>query len=404
MSDDGIDTIFRALRLLPEWDGNPSVLTRFIKLCDQLVLAYMNPAPGNELKNVAVINGILNKITGPAARFINTNGVSEDWNGIRNSLINNFSDQRDETALYHDLALLSQGQTTPQEYFEKCLNLFNIIMTYVTLHETVETTIEAKRSLYKKVTLQAYLRGLKDPLGSRIRCMRPETIEKALEFVQEELNTLHIQHRNESISQKKSPLNFQPYINSIPQASSSGPRFHGPSLALPPPQLTWRPNQFQNRGPTSTQLMFRAPPPNYNQQSNMFRSNRNMPSGSVFSPPRPMSGISNFVSRPLPPSGRDWRKYGNPPPTNYFKTREMNFNNCYDYGFQPYGNPEHYDYNNYSYPYYYETEDSESPAPATANGSDYAQVYENSEVMPNSDLNDTENVDFHIDRDKKSQK
>ncbi|XP_028041295.1 mucin-1-like [Bombyx mandarina] len=70
-------------------------------------------------------------------------------------------------------------------------------MAYVSLHENVNTTIEAKRELYSKLTLQAYLRRLKDPLGYRIRCMRPASTEKALEFVQEELNTLYLQHRNE---------------------------------------------------------------------------------------------------------------------------------------------------------------------------------------------------------------
>lgn len=44
-----------------------------------------------------------------------------------------------------------------------------------------------------------------------------------------------------------------------------------------------------------------------------------------------MSGIQHFTPRALPPtggSGHDWSKHGNPPPNNYFKTREMNVNEC----------------------------------------------------------------------------
>ncbi|XP_061385253.1 LOW QUALITY PROTEIN: uncharacterized protein LOC133320633 [Danaus plexippus] len=40
--------------------------------------------------------------------------------------------------------------------------------------------------------------------------------------------------------------------------------------------------------------------------------------------PRPMSGVSHFIPRNLPPTGHDWRKFGNPPPSNYFKTHHMN--------------------------------------------------------------------------------
>lgn len=49
-------------------------------------------------------------------------------------------------------------------------------MTYVTLREPISTTVEEKRKLYKKVTMQAFVRGLKEPLGSRIRCMRPKGV------------------------------------------------------------------------------------------------------------------------------------------------------------------------------------------------------------------------------------
>lgn len=203
MSQSEVDTIYKSLRLLPEFDGNPHVLTRFINLCDQLVLGYFKTEPGHELTNLALINGILNKISGSAARLIHSNGIPENWQGIRSALINNFADHRDETALYSDLSLQTQGSNTPQEFYERCQNLFSTIMTYISLHETVSTTIEAKRTLYKKLTLQAFLRGLKDPLGCRIRCMRPETMEKALEFVQDELNTLYLQNRNEGGSSKK---------------------------------------------------------------------------------------------------------------------------------------------------------------------------------------------------------
>lgn len=370
-----LDNIFKALRLVPEFDGNANVLTRFIKLCDELVEELVNSEPVNNLNSIALLNGILNKVTGPAARLINAHGIPQDWAGIRSALINNFADQRDETALYNDLALLTQGSSTPQEFYERCQNLFSTIMTYISLHESVATTIESKRSLYQKLTLQAYVRGLKDPLGSRIRCMRPESIEKALEFVHEELNTMYLQNRNEHLTDKKWQTQTPPAQNPKPflaqpfTMNQSKPfmlNMPGPSrpqwMAQAPPQFKQNFQSIHQQGPSRTQQMFRAPPPNYNAQNNYFRlPPRNpMQHFNQQSPARPMSGVSHFVQKTLPPSsfatGHDWRKFGNPPPTNYFKSREMNFNDCMGYDYDPsyeYQNEYYADYETYEYPGYY---------------------------------------------------
>lgn len=403
-----IDTIYKSLRLLPEFDGNPHVLTRFINLCDQLVLGYFRTEPGHELSNLALINGILNNISGSAARLINSNGIPENWNGIRSALVNNFADHRDETALYNDLSLQTQGPSTPQEFYERCQNLFSTIMTYISLHESVETTIEAKRSLYKKLTLQAYLRGLKDPLGCRIRCMRPDTMEKALEFVQDELNTLYLQQRNDGSSSRKewqqqtlSNSNYNPkppHSQLLPKLSPFKEQHFnnpGPSRPFPvqgQPHQGWRPNfppHTQHPGFNRTQQMIRAPPPNYNPQSNAFKlpNKPHQPSPS-FKPaynniPRPMSGVSHFVPKPLPPTGHDWRKFGNPPPNNYFKTRDVNFNDFSD-SYEHNDFPD-YDYNNYPDNEYYNCDQY------AEYHSDYQQYYSNEPAVTVSELNDPPN-------------
>lgn len=373
-----LDGIFKALRLVPDFDGNPNVLTRFIKLCDQLVVEFVRE--GQPLNNVALLNGILNKVTGPAARLINANGIPNDWAGIRSALVNNFADQRDETALYNDLALLTQGSGTPQEFYERCQGLFSTVMTYVSLHDTLDSTIAAKRDLYRKLTLQAYLRGLKDPLGSRIRCMRPETIEKALEFVHEETNTMYLQSRNDNLSDKRSsarmPPNQQNEINhKIPVHPSNmlvpfrpspfnmpGPfKPQGPQF-MPRPwpsqhqfRTPFNPNNMQPRGPTRTQQVFSAPLPNNNQGGSGFR----MPPRNQYPPnngPKPMSGVSHFVSRPLPATNSwNWALQGNPPPSNYLKTRDVNVNECSNYGeAYYYPDPSDYLYNDpYNQDYFY---------------------------------------------------
>lgn len=374
-----LDTIYKALRLVPDFDGNPNVLTRFIQLCDQLAGQFSSPET-SDLSKCALLNGILNKVIGPAARLINSNGIPNNWPGIRSALIHNFADHRDETALYNDLAILTQGSGSPQEFYERCQNIFSTIMTYISLHDTIQTTVDAKRDLYKKLTLQAFLRGLGDPLGSRIRCMRPETIEKALEFVQEETNTIYLQNRNQRLPDRK-PSNYsgpmtlpnfasgfkmpyQPFSMPAPRPITYG--MPGPSRPYFTQQSApqWKPNYFQPRqfGPTRTQQIFRALPNNYNPQHNNFQIPPRPQQAPQQAFPRPMSGVSHFVSKPLPPTntltGHDWSKFGNPPPTNYFKTREVNLNDCYsdsDYYVDNYDtNCDYYDYSEYYLPYGYD--------------------------------------------------
>ncbi|KAJ8718734.1 hypothetical protein PYW07_016290 [Mythimna separata] len=239
-------------------------------------------------------------------------------------------------------------------------------MTYVSLHDPLESTIVAKRDLYRKLTLQAYVRGLKDPLGARIRCMRPETIEKALEFVHEESNTMYLQSRNDSLSDKKPSFRMPPNqqsefnfklpvppnnMHALVKANSfnmPGPsRPQGPQFIprpLPPQnqfRMPFNPYNMQPRGPTRTQQIFGAPP--NNNQGAGFRMpprNPNPPNNS----PRPMSGVSHFVPRPLPATNSwNWAQQGNPPPSNYLRSRDVNVNECSNYVEDPYY-PDQYDY------------------------------------------------------------
>lgn len=123
-----------------------------------------------------------------------------------------------------------------------------------------------------------------------------------------------------------------------------------------PPPNQYQPPARQLGGPSRTQQMFRAQPPNYNPQSNVFRLNKNQPSPPA---PKPMSGVQHFVPKTLPPnlSGHDWRRQGNPPPSNYFKSKEMNINECFD------ENPYNIYYDEVNYGNYYYSEYDYDNAP-----------------------------------------
>ncbi|CAH2240148.1 jg20695 [Pararge aegeria aegeria] len=163
---------------------------------------------------------------------------------------------------------------------------------------------------------------------------------------------MYLQSRNDHMPEKKPtsqplPLSNHPIrnFNSNPIVPFFKPmNLNMPSPSRPqymhqaPPQF----NQFrlpisQPRGPTRTQHMFSAPLPGNNQRSAVFKL-----------PPKPhgstaMSGVSHFANKPLPHSGWNWAKQGNPPPSNYFKARDVNLNECSNY-VDYYKYPDHYDY------------------------------------------------------------
>lgn len=88
------DTIFKAFRAVPDFDGNLNVLIRFIRICDQIVNTYISTEPGSSISNECIISNILNKITGPAATVVGSNGDSDSWLAIRETLIRNFADKK----------------------------------------------------------------------------------------------------------------------------------------------------------------------------------------------------------------------------------------------------------------------------------------------------------------------
>lgn len=343
-----LDKILRALKFVPNFDGSACNLTRFLNLCDTLVVTYAKPNPGNDVTNLALINGIINKITGAAARALSTNGAPQNWNGIRSTLINSFSDHRDESTLYTDLSQLTQGSDSPHIFYERIQNLLSTIITYIEVHDKLETTIQAKRTLYNSLALKTYLKGLEEPLGSRIRCMRPETLEVALQYAKDEMNIIYLQNKNTKRQ------NFTPQISSSPTLKpyryDINPQYQKPFNL---PRLnnghhfnnnSYKPNMYQQQGPSRTQQMFKALP-----RSNMSTGFRIPPRQPIpmKNYPQPMSGISHPAARVLPPTqtGHDWRIHGNPPPNNYFKTRQINNNELNDPSFYS-----DYDYDYDEYP------------------------------------------------------
>lgn len=204
------------LCIVPEFDGNPNKLHRFVKASESLLLHYFDVNNPNNFQNTLLINGILNKLQGKAEEVVAIHGATNSWEEIKNSLILNFGDQRDENCLNQDLVNLRQRPgESPQKFHEKVLTLLNTICNYIDL-KCEETERKAKREFFTKQALKTFLAGLRDPLGPMIRAMRPNSLAQALQFIIEEDNIKHYQ----------SPNNFQNLRKPNPQNFSTHQQFY----------------------------------------------------------------------------------------------------------------------------------------------------------------------------------
>ena len=110
------------LQIIPNFDGNPARLHRFISACESILSRYFDANNLDNFQNVVLLNSILNKIEGRAEEVVAIYG-SQSWAVIKNALLQNFGDQRDENSLNLDLVSLKQkGNETPSQFYERVLH------------------------------------------------------------------------------------------------------------------------------------------------------------------------------------------------------------------------------------------------------------------------------------------
>lgn len=294
----------KMLTILPNFDGNPNDLHDFINVSTTLLNHYFDFTPANVdcIQNKIIIHGITSKLSGRAKEVISIHGC-KSWDTIKNTLIQNFGDQRDENALTRDLVNLRQAPNeSPISFYERCTGLLNTICNYIDLHNNVENIRNNKKDFFRRQTLTTFLAGLREPLGSTIRAMRPTTLALAMMYIQEENNIRYLQRSN------------TPQIP-IPRKPQPQPRMQ---YHLPPPNYTPRNQNYYQIQPQPSQ----APPqpkfptgpipvmPRSNNQPQKYFTNQQVfgKPQNVWTPkntptvllpkPTPMSTTSRYTAQP----------------------------------------------------------------------------------------------------------
>lgn len=352
MSTQGFQAEF--LRVIPEFNGDPSRLPGFIRASDLIINQFSVNDP-TAFINHLLLSSVIQKLTGAAATV--TNGrLIHTWKDLKQILKDNFGDQRSEDTLLQDLLHLKQNNESPLTFYNRCQELKAALFSHLSHTDSTAELQTMKAQMYTSLTLKAFLSGLRDPLGSFIRSTEPATLEDALRKINEEQNIRHLQAgtQNQNRTFTRPPMHvkqippkqFQPQPN-YQKINNVQPR-PGPS------HQNWqsRPNYVQQ-----TKILPNIPPrqfPGNQFPSQSIKFNYNKPKGTnVFKPtnkpppyrPTPMD-ISRTIKHPYIQQSSQPRNFVSQ--ELFYHDQEESDDNEYNQ-LEEYENYEQEEYENYNF-------------------------------------------------------
>lgn len=350
----------KILEIVPKFDGNPLELSSYLETANTLISNFWDTRPdhANCVQNVTIIYGIYSKLIGKA-REVYSISINKDWQSIKTSLIAHFGDQRDENGLLFDLDQLRQtNHETPLQFHTRVMSNLSALHNYIDTHETIEATKQLKKQFYNTHALKIFLAGLKEPLGSSIRAMRPECLASARQFIISENNIRHLQKPHiPQVTPKFNVPTFTQYFPNQPFQNQQFNQFNQPFRQNFPSNFSRQTKPVFPSQPIDIRPR-QLPPPKFftnkqvfgtNKNTNVFKP-RNIPQNQ-FPKPTPMSGISHGTF-PKPPVNQ--QRYFNPP---HFVFEELH--NVEQNDNEPYISNNEFEGYQYSYPeqqYYSESE------------------------------------------------
>lgn len=360
-----------AVKDLPKFDGNARLLYDFINNVEE-ILSILSPIDGTPFAKM-ILRSIRNKVEGEANEILNMYSTDLSWQSIKNNLILHYSDKRNETSLIRDLHLLKQNNKTLEEFYSSVVEIQATINNHLMIHEEDPNIIAAKKDLFAKMCLNTFLSGLKEPLGSSIRAMKPETLPMAFSYCITEQNMFYIRQESRNLVRRQEtyrtynpqqlyshyqrPLTprSQPTNNYRPQQNMNySPPIYYNRPQLPPNQSFTRPQLAHNfNSPTPRQPYYHTAPNNQNQFNNFKQPQLN--TNTNYQTPEPMDTSSGYThlrnnsgqTRRLP---REIHHFGHNSENPY--DTDLNPGNFHDINhnfgnFDNYYNPEDYDVPSY---------------------------------------------------------
>lgn len=175
----GIAEIKEYLEIIPIFRGEAELLTLFITESAKVINYFYDPSKPNDPKNDFITSRIRAKIQGDAALYIANKNIAT-WDDLKRSLINAYSDRRDDATLTIELTKLTQGVLSPFEFYRKVQKILNAQITFTQLNYNADVQLIKH---FNRLALKVFLNGLRDPLGSLMRTKDPEDLDSALNLL-----------------------------------------------------------------------------------------------------------------------------------------------------------------------------------------------------------------------------
>lgn len=270
--------IFDSLRIpdvikdLQTFDGNPKFLPDFLKNVEEILLFIRN-TDGTPYGQV-LLRAIRNKIIGPANESLNSHLIPLNWDEIKKTLTNLYTDKRDESTLIRELHNIKQYNQTTEQFYNTILDIQSALLSNIRIRESNQTVQNSKKKLYQDMALNVFLTGLREPLGAIIRAMRPEDLCTALNYCQKEQNiTFNKSYRFNSNPYPKPHSTQNPYNSMQMQRFQNSPiAYHRQRYTQPNPHYTQNQPSF-SQNPFNNYNQTRQYPQIGNSNSGMTRQN-----------------------------------------------------------------------------------------------------------------------------------
>lgn len=263
---------------VPPYDGNPAGLHSFLEQMNEFIQMSM---PEATVYAETITRAIRNRVIDKASDALNLYGTANNWPNIKRDLTAHFADKRDESTMIQELHSISQGGDKAEDYFAKISNILSSLKNWANINEPL--TCVQKHQWYDKMALNVFINKLREPMGSHVRSMRPETLPDARSICIKEQSLAGLRYQQRTYPTNKPPIparnyNFNTSPNRVPAYYPQQNRFQGAPVQFnnnaPRPQAYNRPmNPYYNHKPFTTpkQILDKPTPMDTTSHINKYR-------------------------------------------------------------------------------------------------------------------------------------
>lgn len=306
------------IRMVPEFNGNPQNLPRWIESVEQKLEESKKFVSIDEYDRVLPIwLGIIrDKITEKANDALSTSYTPLEWNAIKSTLIEYFGDKSDLSSLVSRLTNLRQGSQSVLEFYQECKSLLAEINAKILINNSTPIEAKAVMGTYETLTINAFVDGLHDSMSDLTRSTRPQSLTDAYRVASEQEAAIRRRKERDSKQIKEAPKTKP--LNANTGYQQNRPFAYAPAVHSRPPYFSQMPQQRPFTPSHSRPFQrFTPPGPNAPNHSNTQMAIKQEPrSQTGFRPfPRNRSTINmheqfydyyGYPPYPLPPAQHEY--------------------------------------------------------------------------------------------------